>query len=366
MQLAVADCRRARRRAGRRRGERPRPRAASSASSTSNCPRSAPAWQRRIAGGTRLAAGAAARSGPSSWTPRSSAATAPAIRCPVRRAGHVGPLKVIIDGSLNTRTAYCFDPYPGATGPDRHGLLTVRPGPARRSTARARDAAGLTAAVHAIGDHANAARPRRVRAVPFADPAAAASNTPSCSRPDDIARMARLGLIASVQPEHAVDDRDVADGTGPGAPRAPSPTVRCSTPACRSRSARTRRWRRSIRGSRSPRPRSERATGANRGIPSSASRSARPSRASVHSRIEAGQVADLVVVDQDPLAEHGRPAARRCRSPPRCSPAGGRSTRWVSRTRIMPSCVVGRDLSPVGCEDPADRQAPPTRHRRRH
>ena len=33
----------------------------------------------------------------------------------------VGPLKVLIDGSLNTRTAYCVDPYPHGG----HGLLTV-------------------------------------------------------------------------------------------------------------------------------------------------------------------------------------------------------------------------------------------------
>ena len=67
----------------------------------------------------------------------------------------MGPLKVIIDGSLNTRTAYCFEPYPGRAGPDAHGLLTV----AARGLVEllaAAQAAGLGAAVHAIGDHANA------------------------------------------------------------------------------------------------------------------------------------------------------------------------------------------------------------------
>ena len=39
----------------------------------------------------------------------------------------VGPFKVITDGSLNTRTAYCFDPYPGLDGDDALGLLTVAP-----------------------------------------------------------------------------------------------------------------------------------------------------------------------------------------------------------------------------------------------
>ena len=54
---------------------------------------------------------------------------------PVRGASsdlvHVGPLKVITDGSLGTRTAACSHAYPG--DPHNHGLLTVDPGHARRA-----------------------------------------------------------------------------------------------------------------------------------------------------------------------------------------------------------------------------------------
>ena len=75
-------------------------------------------WPRRIAGGHRLAAGESARSGPQQLA----AAIERGHRTgdPLPGTGGLatmGPLKVIIDGSLNTRTAYCFDPYPGATGP---------------------------------------------------------------------------------------------------------------------------------------------------------------------------------------------------------------------------------------------------------
>jgi predicted amidohydrolase YtcJ len=40
----------------------------------------------------------------------------------------VGPFKVLTDGSLNTRTAYCYDEYPGREGADEsRGMLTVPP-----------------------------------------------------------------------------------------------------------------------------------------------------------------------------------------------------------------------------------------------
>ena len=62
---------------------------------------------------------------------------------------HVGPLKVITDGSLGTRTAYCHDPYPDGG----RGLLEVPP--EQLAAVLARGAAmGLRPAVHALGDAA--------------------------------------------------------------------------------------------------------------------------------------------------------------------------------------------------------------------
>ncbi len=58
----------------------------------------------------------------------------------------VGPLKTLIDGALNTRTAYCADPYPDGG----RGLLTVPEAELLALLGRAR-ATGFVPAVHAIG-----------------------------------------------------------------------------------------------------------------------------------------------------------------------------------------------------------------------
>ncbi|MCS5714407.1 amidohydrolase family protein [Herbiconiux sp. CPCC 205716] len=119
----------------------------------------------------------------------------------------VGPFKVITDGSLNTRTAYCFDEYPGLEGqPHSRGLLTVPPKELRALLLRAREA-GLVPAVHAIGDHAN----RLVLDAFEALGAGGSLEHAQLLAETDIPRFARLGVTASVQPEHAMDDRDVAD-----------------------------------------------------------------------------------------------------------------------------------------------------------
>ncbi|TFB71910.1 amidohydrolase, partial [Cryobacterium glaciale] len=62
----------------------------------------------------------------------------------------VGPLKLLIDGSLNTRTAFCVDEYPVGG----HGVLAVSENELTEILVRARQA-GLLPAVHAIGDAAN-------------------------------------------------------------------------------------------------------------------------------------------------------------------------------------------------------------------
>ncbi|WP_295852048.1 amidohydrolase family protein [uncultured Microbacterium sp.] len=116
----------------------------------------------------------------------------------------VGPLKAITDGSLGTRTAACAHHYPGDTG--NHGLLTVPPEQLVDMMTRA-TAAGLDCAIHAIGDVANAhaldayALTGAVGTIEHAQLVAHA----------DIPRFARLGVAASVQPEHALDDRDMTD-----------------------------------------------------------------------------------------------------------------------------------------------------------
>ncbi|MEV2270817.1 amidohydrolase [Nonomuraea africana] len=115
----------------------------------------------------------------------------------------VGPVKMFVDGSLNTRTAYCDEPYPGT---DARGLLETSPDDLHDTMSLAGEH-GIQPAVHAIGDLA-------------ASIALDAFERVGCPgriehaqliRPADFARFARPGLVAGVQPAHAPDDREVAD-----------------------------------------------------------------------------------------------------------------------------------------------------------
>jgi predicted amidohydrolase YtcJ len=119
----------------------------------------------------------------------------------------VGPFKVITDGSLNTRTAFCVDEYPGLEGqPNSRGVLTV-PSSELVPVLRRASAAGLLPAVHAIGDEANRLALDAFETVGTGGRIEHAQ----LLRDADVARFAALGVTASVQPEHAMDDRDVAD-----------------------------------------------------------------------------------------------------------------------------------------------------------
>ncbi|MDD9205626.1 amidohydrolase family protein, partial [Georgenia sp. 10Sc9-8] len=123
----------------------------------------------------------------------------------------MGPLKIISDGSLNTRTAFCHAPY--ATGDPAHprGQQTVPVAELVDLLGRAR-AGGLQAAVHAIGDGANT-----LALDAFARSGAAGSvEHVQLVRPEDVERMALLGVTASVQPAHLLDDRDVTEELWPG------------------------------------------------------------------------------------------------------------------------------------------------------
>ncbi|MCU1406224.1 MAG: hypothetical protein JWQ43_2527 [Glaciihabitans sp.] len=120
----------------------------------------------------------------------------------------MGRLKIVVDGSLNTRTALCWDPYPGF---DRHtthgcGIASVSPDTLRDLLLRS-SGSGIGAAVHAIGDRANS----EVIDIFEELQIPGVIEHAQLVRSDDFARFAQLGLVASVQPEHAMDDRDVAD-----------------------------------------------------------------------------------------------------------------------------------------------------------
>lgn len=118
---------------------------------------------------------------------------------------HVGPLKVITDGSLGTRTAACTHPYPDDDAD--HGVLNVSPADLIELLTEA-TGSGFAAAIHAIGD-------RAVSSALDAVTVTGATGTiehAQLIRHADIARIERLGLAASIQPQHALDDRDLVEG----------------------------------------------------------------------------------------------------------------------------------------------------------
>ncbi|SDD19955.1 amidohydrolase [Auraticoccus monumenti] len=128
----------------------------------------------------------------------------------------MGPLKIISDGSLNTRTAWCCEPYAVGVDPHPgaqhlHGTVNFAAEELQQLLGRAH-AAGLEAAVHAIGDAA-------VGAVADAFERTGVRGSIEhlqLARHEDLHRLAALGVRASVQPFHLWDDRDVTELNWPG------------------------------------------------------------------------------------------------------------------------------------------------------
>jgi predicted amidohydrolase YtcJ len=120
----------------------------------------------------------------------------------IRLAG----VKGFVDGSLGSTTAAFFDPY--LDEPSSRGLM-VTPEDSLRAWIGAADSAGVQVVVHAIGDRANALL------LDIFDSVAAAHGERDRRfriehaqhlRQEEIDRMARTGVIASMQPYHAADD----------------------------------------------------------------------------------------------------------------------------------------------------------------
>ncbi|MFP5347329.1 MAG: amidohydrolase, partial [Actinomycetes bacterium] len=123
----------------------------------------------------------------------------------------MGPLKIISDGSLNTRTAYCREPYADAASLEfPRGKQNYSADEVTDLLRRAHDG-GLEAAVHAIGDAAVAS------ALDAFEATGAAGSIEHAQLVDwaDVPRMSRLGVRASVQPAHLLDDWDVTEQCWP-------------------------------------------------------------------------------------------------------------------------------------------------------
>ncbi len=120
-------------------------------------------------------------------------------------------VKFFMDGALGSQTAAMLDPYEGGAG--RLGLLTTGEDEIEQAV-RAAAQGGVGMAIHAIGDRAvkialdgveaglraGTLHARRIRLEHV-----------QLARLEDLQRMARLGIVASVQPFHAVVDRYTAE-----------------------------------------------------------------------------------------------------------------------------------------------------------
>ena len=126
----------------------------------------------------------------------------------------LGSLKGFADGSLGSTTALFFEPF--TSDPTTRGLATdvVQDGTLRR-LALAADKAGLQLSIHAIGDSANSLILDLFEEIIRTNPSWARRfriEHAQHIRPKDFARFARLEVIASVQPYHAIDDGRWAEG----------------------------------------------------------------------------------------------------------------------------------------------------------
>lgn len=121
-----------------------------------------------------------------------------------------GGVKLFMDGSLGSQTAWMFQPYDNRT-PATCGVPQVSPEELRHHVRRAAEA-GIACALHAIGDRANAEALDALEAVQDI-PLPLPHRVEHCQlvRPQDVRRFARLGLIASMQPCHILGDIEAAD-----------------------------------------------------------------------------------------------------------------------------------------------------------
>ena len=122
----------------------------------------------------------------------------------------MGPLKVIVDGALGSHSAYTREAYSDGHGYAGRGVLSYGADELLDALTRA-SAQGLTAAVHAIGD---AAAQIALGAIAQVDIPARLEHAQMLTD-DDVAAMAALGVTASVQPAHLLDDRDATESLWP-------------------------------------------------------------------------------------------------------------------------------------------------------
>lgn len=130
----------------------------------------------------------------------------------------LGGVKIFADGALGSQTAFMYDTYPDRRG--YHGVPVVAGDELTEAVGKVAQR-GWAVWIHAIGD-------RAVHEAVAAIAAAKRWGRPAiphriehaqCVRPADVRRMARAGIVASVQPCHLPGDIPIADRHWPRARR---------------------------------------------------------------------------------------------------------------------------------------------------
>jgi predicted amidohydrolase YtcJ len=118
----------------------------------------------------------------------------------------IGGVKMFLDGSLGSRTAWMLEPYAGS----RDRGMPISTLEDARSAMRMAAAGGLATTVHAIGD----AAVRRAIDLVEALPRVAVPHRIEhfqCVAPVDLARPAAAGIVVSMQPAHLLTDIPLVD-----------------------------------------------------------------------------------------------------------------------------------------------------------
>ena len=120
----------------------------------------------------------------------------------------MGAVKAFADGSLGSRTAWMFKPFDDDPGNSGLPMPLMAPPAKLEEIARQADQAGIQICTHAIGDRAVASLLDIYERIGGEHPARHRFRVEHAQhvRPEDIARFGKLGIVASMQPYHAIDD----------------------------------------------------------------------------------------------------------------------------------------------------------------
>ncbi len=130
----------------------------------------------------------------------------------------IAGIKIFADGTLGSQTAAMLEDFEG--NPGQRGILAL-PEASMMETVSTAAEMGLSIAIHAIGDRAARVALNSIERAQQRLLAANMQQTAARLRyrlehaqlvaPEDLERMRRMGVVASVQPFHAVADRDLAE-----------------------------------------------------------------------------------------------------------------------------------------------------------